>query len=83
MERRRLVDILPTSKILLNIHLATSRRRSILGFRLHQVCGSLKRRPAELKWLGVVHLFLRRERLGCWAWVWRRNAMKTAYVLRG
>jgi len=37
MERRRLVDILPTSKILLNIHLATSHRRSILGFRLHQV----------------------------------------------
>ena len=37
MERRRLVDILPTSKILLNIHLATSRRRSILGFRLLQV----------------------------------------------
>ena len=34
MERRRLVDILPTSKILLNIHLATSRRRSILNFRL-------------------------------------------------
>ena len=62
-------------------HLATSRRRSILGFRLHQVCGSLKRSPAELKWLGIVHLFLRRERLGCWAWVWRRNAMKWAYVL--
>ena len=25
---------------------------------------------------------LRRERLGCWAWVWRRNSMKWADILR-
>ncbi|MDO4657282.1 hypothetical protein [Kingella sp. (in: b-proteobacteria)] len=34
MERRRLADILPISKALLRHHLATSRRRSILIFRL-------------------------------------------------
>ncbi len=34
MERRRLADILPTNQTMLHNYLATSRRRSVLVFRL-------------------------------------------------